>query len=153
MAFGVAFVSCKKEHSYLYNVNDVTVQQPGGDKTNVKSTTEFISITYSDLFNTTIPNDTLVALINSYLAFGDKKLIEDRIIRHFLNSPAVQIPTSQQMRTDVPQFVSGAYRKFFNRDPNEFEKYFISKIIQDDTTIAPVVVYYSLMTSNEYRYY
>jgi len=149
----IAFCSCKKEKTYIYNVEDETVEQPGGDKGNVKSTTEFISIAYSDLFSTTIPNDTLVALNAGYNAFGDKKLIEDRIIRHFLNSPNVQLPSDTQMRADVPQFVGTTYRKFLNRDPNEFEKYFISNIIESNTTITPVLVYYAMMTSNEYRYY
>ncbi len=151
--FLIALASCKKEKAYLYDVNDVAVEQPGGDKGNVKSTTEFVSIAYSDLFNTTIPNDTLVALNAAYTAFGDKKLIEDRIIRHFLNSPNVQIPTDSLMRVDVPAFVGNTYRKFLNRDPNEFEKYFISNIIQGNTNITPVLVYYAMMTSNEYRYY
>jgi hypothetical protein len=145
--------SCKKERTYLYEVNDVTVEQPGNTKGNVKSTTEFISIAFSDLFNVAIPNDTLVALNAAYLAFGDKKLIEDRIIRHFLNSPGVQIPTGPQMRADVPGFVAASYRKFLNREPNEFEKYFVSNIIQGDASITPVLVYYAMMTSNEYRYY
>jgi hypothetical protein len=149
----VALWSCKKEKTYIYEVNDETVGQPGGDKENVKSTTEFVSIAYSDLFNTTIPNDTLVALGAAYVAFGDKKLIEDRIIRHFLNSPNVQIPSDSVMRTNIPQFVGNAYRKFLNRDPNEFESYFIADIIQHNSNVTPVLVYYAMMTSNEYRYY
>jgi hypothetical protein len=149
----VAFSSCKKETTYIYHVNDEHVQQPGGDKENVKSTTEFISIAYSDLFNTTIPNDTLVALDAAYTSFGDKKLIEDMIIRHFLNSPNVQLPSDSVMNANVPQFVSETYRKFLNRDPNEFEKYFITNIIQGNTNVTPVLVYYAMMTSNEYRYY
>ena len=149
----VALGSCKKEKTFIYEVDDETVEQPGGDKENVKSTTEFVSIAYSDLFNTTIPNDTLVALNAGYLAFGDKKLIEDRIIRHFLNSQNVQIPTDSLMRLDIPLFVGNTYRKFLNRDPNEFEKYFIANIIQSNTAITPVLVYYAMMTSNEYRYY
>ena len=153
LLFLIAVGSCKKETTYIYNVDDESVQQPGGDKGNVKSTTEFISIAYSDLFNTTIPNDTLLSVNAAYTAFGDKKLVEDRIIRHFLNSPVVQIPTDQQMRADIPQFVAGSYRKFLNRDPDEFEKYFISNIIQSNVNITQVVVYYAMMTSNEYRYY
>jgi len=143
--------SCKKD--YVYEVNDVTVTQPGGDKNNVKTTTEFISIVYSDLFNTNIPTSTLQNLQQTYDAFGDKKLIEDRIVRHFLDSSGVQVPTDAAMRANVPQFVDQTIVKFFNRAPDAFEKYFISNIIQTNTDITPLMVYYACLTSDEYRYY
>lgn len=143
--------SCKKD--YVYEVEDVTVSQEGGEKDNVKTTTEFISIVYSDLFNTNIPTNTLVNLQQSYDAFGDKKLIEDRIVRHFLDSSAVQIPSNATMRANIPLFVDETIVKFFNRSPDAFEKYFISNIIQSNTDITPVMVYYACLTSDEYRYY
>ena len=144
-------LSCKKD--YVYEVNDVTVTQPGGDKTNVKTTTEFISIVYSDLFNTNVPTDTLLYVQQAYEAFGDKKLIEDRIVRHFLNSASVQVPTDAAMRADIPLFVDETIQKFFNRKPDAFENYFISNIIAGSSAITPLMVYYACMTSNEYRYY
>ena len=143
--------SCKKE--YVYEVNDVRVTQPGGAKDNVKTTTEFISIVYSDLFSTNIPTVTLLYVQQSYEAFGDKKLIEDRIVRHFLNSPSVQIPADAAMRANIPLFVDETIQKFFNRKPDAFENYFISDIISSNTSITPMMVYYACMTSNEYRYY
>jgi len=143
--------SCKKD--YVYEVDDVNVTQPGGEKDNVKTTTEFISIVYSDLFNTNIPTNTLVTLQQAYDAFGDKKLIEDRIVRHFLDSSAVQIPTNATMRANVPLFVDESILKFFNRSPDAFEKYFISDIIQSNSDITPLMVYYACLTSDEYRYY
>lgn len=145
------FFSCKKE--YVYEVNNVVVKQPGGEKTNVKTTTEFISIVYSDLFNTIVPTDTLLYVQQAYDAFGDKKLIEDRIVRHFLNSPSVQIPSDATMRANIPLFVDETVERFFNRKPDAFENYFISNIIGSSTDITPVVVYYACMTSDEYRYY
>jgi hypothetical protein len=147
----ILFISCKKD--YVYEVTDVTVSQSGGSKDNVKTTTEFISIVYSDLFNTTVPTDTLVFVRQAYDAFGDKKLIEDRIVRHFLNSPSVQIPSDATMRANIPLFVDETIQKFFNRKPDAFEKYFISDVIESNATITPMVVYYACMTSNEYRYY
>ena len=145
------FGSCKKD--YVYEVDDVTVSQPGGVKDNVKTTSEFISILYSDLFSTSIPSDTLLYVQQAYEAFGDKKMIEDRIVRHFLNSSAAQIPSDATMRANIPLFVDQTFEKFFNRAPDAFENYFISNIIRNNTGISPVVVYYACMTSDEYRYY
>ena len=42
--------------------------------------------------------------------------------------------------------------KDFNRTPNAFEKWYLS-IIQNNKDVSGEMVYYGLMTSNEYRYY
>ena len=146
-------ISCKKEKSYVYDVNDVSVKQDGALKPNVKTTTEFISIAYADLFGTTIPNTELVKLSTAYMAFGDKKFLEERIIKNYLNNTGAKIPTSLQMKADVNLFVKNTYKKFFNREPNEFELWTLSNTITSDTTITPELIYYAVMTSNEYRYY
>lgn len=148
-----SIAACTKEKSYVYEVNNVTVQQPGGVKGTAKSTTEFISIAYADLFGTTISNADLVELFTAYSSFGDKKLIEDRIIRSFLDKPGVQIPSKQTMRSDLSLFINDSYKKFYNREPNEFEKYYMKNFLESDTTVSPSMLYYSFMTSNEYRYY
>ncbi|TAL59666.1 MAG: hypothetical protein EPN85_08895 [Bacteroidetes bacterium] len=145
--------SCKKDVSYIYDVNDTTVSQTGISKPNVKSTLEFISIAYSDLFGTAIGAGELTDLSLCYLAFGDKKFIEDLIIRNFLNKTGVIIPAQVTMTADVSSFVQATYRKFYNRDPNEFEKWQIMNKINGDSSITPELVYYSFMTSDEYRYY
>lgn len=149
------FASCKKDppKTYIYGVNNTSVSQDGVAKPNIKSTVEFISIAYSDLFGNTIDQSTLNDLGTAYNAFGDKKLIEELIIRNFLNSQNVSIPTVTQMNADVKLFVVNTYKKFYNREPNEFELWQFTNLISTDTAITPEMVYYSFMTSNEYRYY
>lgn len=149
----VAVASCTKDTTYLYEVKDVNVTQSGNSKTTAKTTIEFISIAYSDLFSTTISNGKLVELNTAYSSFGDKKLIEDRIIRQFLADTLLTLPTTVDMRNDIPLFVTKSYNKFFNRNPNDFEENYLENFIQNDTTITPAMLYYSFMTSNEYRYY
>lgn len=144
---------CKKETKYVYGVNDATVSQTGVNKPNVKTTIEFISIAYSDLFGTTIGAGDLTDLSLCYLAFGDKKFIEDLIIRNFLNKPGVIIPTQSEMTADVSAFVHATYRKFYTRDPNEFEKWQVVNYINSNSSITPELVYFAFMTSDEYRYY
>lgn len=152
-AFGIG--GCKKDppKSYIYGVNGMSVTQDGVAKPNVKSTVEFISIAYSDLFGNTIDQNTLTELGTAYMAFGDKKLIEDLIIRNFLNAQGASIPTVTEMNTDVPLFIVNTYKKFYNREPNEFELWQFTNLINSDTNITPELVYYAFMTSNEYRYY
>lgn len=147
------FSACKKENVYIYEVNDVDVAKPDADKPNVKSTTEFISIAYSDLFGTQISQAKLVNLQLVYAAFGDLKLMEEMIIKNFLNETGVDIPSSQEMRADVELFVEESYIKFYNRRPNEFEKWHVVNTINEDTELTPELIWYAMMTSNEYRYY
>ncbi len=144
---------CSKEKSFVYDVNTQQVSPQSGEKQNVKTTTEFISIAYSDLFGTTISQDKLFKLNIAYTSFGDKKLIEDRIIRNFLTDSTVIIPDDQVMRNDIPVFISSSYKKFFNRLPDEFEKYYLVNLIQADNNVKAEDVYYSMMTATEYRYY
>lgn len=144
---------CQKEKNIIYEVNDVDVEKPNANKDYVKSLTEFISIAYTDLFGLNITQAQLQTLSVPYSGFGDLKLIEDLIIRNFLNSSTVVIPTDAEMRADVDQFLLDTYQKFFNRYPNEFELWHMKNKINDNADITPELFYYAMMTSNEYRYY
>lgn len=137
----------------IYGVNDVTVSQDGANKPNVKSTTEFVSIAFSDLFGTTISQQVLTDLSIAYVSFGDKRLVEDMIIKNFLNQPGITIPSLSAMNSNPGVFVENSYKKFYNRLPNEFEKWQLEKLIDETPSISPEIIYYSFMTSNEYRYY
>ncbi|MEZ5174482.1 MAG: hypothetical protein R2850_13500 [Bacteroidia bacterium] len=149
----IVTASCKKETEYIYEVNPVSARKDQINKGIPKSTVEFISIAYSDLFGETIPQNSLGKLTLLYLAFGDKHLIEDMLIKNMLNSPSVSLPSNQNMRNDIPLFVNNAYLKLYNREPNELEAYTLGQSISDDTDLTPELIYYSMMTSDEYRYY
>ncbi len=145
--------SCKKDTDFIYGVEDVDVQKPDANKPNVKSTFTFISIAYSDLFGANISQTQLVELQTAYAGFGDQRMIEQMIIKNFLNDGGVDIPTQAEMNADVEQFIKDGYVKFFNRLPNEFELWHIENEIAGDNTITPELIYFAMMTSNEYRYY
>lgn len=146
------FYSCKKKE-YVYELNSEQVVKSGVNKTNLKTNLEFISICYSDLFGTTITNDKLVILSTAYESFGDKKLMGDLIVRNFLTTPGVIIPSKSSMNSGLDAFITNSYKKFYNRLPNEMELWSLKNIIASDTTITPQQVYYSFLTSNEYRFY
>lgn len=145
--------ACKKEPIYAYELNNVDVKNQTSNKSRLKSTTEFISIAYLDLFGTSITSQNLNLLSLIYLSFGDKKLLEDMLIRNMLNSSQVNLPTNASMRNDISLFVENTYQKFYNRSPDALEKQFLVSRIESDVNITPEMVYYALVTSNEYRYY
>lgn len=147
------FSSCQKEKNIIYDVNDVNVNRPEGNKDYVKSLAEFISIAYTDLFGTSISQAQLQTLAVPYSGFGDLKLIEDLIIKNFLNDANVIVPSNAAMRENVDQFLLDSYQKFLNRNPNEFELWHMKNVIDENAEITPELVYYAIMISNEYRYY
>jgi len=75
------------------------------------------------------------------------------LLENFLNAPQIEIPTKQEMRSDISTFVSNAYLKFYLRKPSEYERYFFTSMIQTDTTITPQMVYTAFAQSNEYLFY
>lgn len=154
-ALGLAllFTSCKKEENYIYEVNDVKVLQDKGDKVNVKSQTEFIAIAYADIFGAGIDRNSMELLLAPYQAFGDQKLIEQMIIKSFLNVPDADVPTKAEMDADPAKFITDAYTKFLARRPDEFELWHFEKTFTEDPTITPDMFYFAMLTSNEYRYY
>jgi hypothetical protein len=149
----VVFNSCKKETEYIYEVNDVQVSQEDIGKGFPKSTIEFLSIAYSDIFGNTISQNQLNRLSLLYLAFGDKKLLEDLLIKNMINRPESLLPSNQTMRADVDLFIVNAYQKLYNRSPNELEVFTLKKNINENAQMTAVMVYYAMMTSDEYRYY
>lgn len=155
LIIGVLFgtSSCKKETLYVYEVDPITARKDELSKGIPKSTVEFISIAYSDLFGNTISQNNLSKLTLLYLAFGDKRLIEDLLIKNMLNAPAVDLVSNDEMRADIPAFVNLIYNRLYNRAPNELEEFTLIKEINDDPALTADLVYYSMMTSNEYRYY
>lgn len=151
--FIVILSSCSTKYEVEYELDPVSVSSSGGDKTNQKSTTEFISIAYADLFGSEISQSRLVNLSIAYSSFGDLRVIEDRIIRNFLNDSSAVVPSSPSVNGDTLLFINNSYKKFFNRTATEFEKYQWLHLIRDNPSAGPLTVYYSLMTSDEYRFY
>ena len=66
-----------------------------------------------------------------------------------MNKSGNTIPTS--IGTDKKAFVTNAYKKVYNRVPNEYEIYYLTDLLNKNSSITAEMFYYSLMTSNEYR--
>ena len=147
-------VSCHKEKNIIYELDDITIEENYANKDHLKTTTEFISIAYSDIFGTVVSITKLSDLTQTYNAFGDKKLIEEMVIKNFLNEPSIQIQQiDRSSLSTINTFVNETYKKLFNRNADEFELWFVSDMIQQDSNLTSEIIYFSLMTSNEYRYY
>ena len=146
-------MGCNKETRYIYEVEQQELYQSSSEKKTLKTTTQFIAIAYNDLFGASITNSELNKFDIALQAMGDKGIIQDMVIKSLINRSGVQIVTDAAMRADVVTFVDVTYLRFFNRKPTEFEVWKLKDLIEKNTDISPRMVYYSLMTSDEYRYY
>lgn len=144
--------SCKKEISNVYEIAPVNVRQ-SGEKGNLKSDLQFISIAYSDLFGTQISASELNSLLSGYKAVGDKTLIIDVILRNLLVKPGIVKIDQATMRADPEAFVKSSFERFFVREPTEMETWFFANLINENNQFLPEDIYYALMRAEEYRYY
>jgi len=144
--------ACRKEIKKIFEVQTQPVSLTSINKNLFKKEIEFISIAYSDLFGKTIPADELSNSIRCYSGSNDKDLITDRIIRSYLNRSNIIIPSKVQMLNDVPTFISNTYTKFYQRPPTEMEKYKAVQMINNNSTLTPTIIYYSFLTSDEYKF-
>lgn len=145
--------SCNKEKRYVYEVQEQQLYQSANDKRNLKTTTQFITIAYNDLFGSNITTAELNKLDVALQAVGDKSVVQDMIVKTFINRSGVQIVSNTVMRSDIPTFVQGCYLRFYNRQPTETEMWKMKNLIETNTDITAQQVYYSFMTSEEYKYY
>lgn len=146
-------IGCNKDTRYIYEVDQQELYQSASEKKTLKTTTQFIAIAYNDLFGTSITNSELNKFDIALQALGDKGVIQDMVIKSLINRSGVQIITDAAMRADVATFVDVTYLRFFNRKPTEFEVWKLKDLIEKNADISPRMVYYSLMTSDEYRYF
>lgn len=144
---------CSKEKRYIYQVQEQELYQSAAQKQYLKTTDQFISIAYTHLYGVSITNNQLNQYNVALMALGDKATIQDMIVKSLINKPGVQIPGDAAMRADVTAFTEQTYLRLLNRKPNEFEAWKMKDLIEKNTDITPKMIYYAMMTSNEYRYY
>ncbi|MEI7803021.1 MAG: hypothetical protein WCI97_10275 [Bacteroidota bacterium] len=154
------FSSCKKEvlkqnvyDNVYYEVTPVTLYTNNAEKNKQKSSIQYISILYSDLFHQTIPGSDLNNLGEVILSMGDKGLANQMILERLLTLPGISIPSQTQMNADLNSFITSAYQRFYLRNPTEYEKYYLKNLIQNDASVTPEIVYAAFALSNEYMFY
>jgi hypothetical protein len=144
---------CSKEKRYIYQVQEQELYQSAAQKQYLKTTDQFISIAYTHLYGVSITNNQLNQYNVALMALGDKATIQDMIVKSLINKPGVQIPADAAMRADIIAFTEQTYLRLLNRKPNEFEAWKMKDLIEKNTDLTPKMIYYAMMTSNEYRYY
>lgn len=145
--------ACKKDSDALFELNPVTVDAANAGKDKLKSNEQFVSILYTNLFQSAISNELKFDLNRCLESIGDKELAREVLISNFFNEPGVQMPSAEQLNADIDAFVEDTYARFFVRKPSEAEKLWVKSFIQNNPYMTPELVYFSFALSNEYQYY
>ena len=157
----IFLLNCKKEiitettinKDFVYDVEGEVIYQSNVEKTRQKTPELYISILYSNLFQTSVPQQDLAQLAQIRAATGDKQLADELFLNAFVNSGFAIIPTNAAMRDDIEQFISDTYLRFFLRIPTAYEVFELKKEIEEDEGLTPVLIYQAFALSNEYKFY
>jgi len=145
--------SCKKEYRYIYDVGNEVVYESNSEKNKEKSSAQFVSILYSNLFQSSISQQETNQLTELRMAIGDKQVADNLIINNYVNSSGVNIPSDSDMRNDISKFVEETYLRFFLRKPTPYEAKFMKEAIESDPGLTPKLIYEAFAQSNEYKFY
>lgn len=148
-------LGCKqeKEYQYVFEVNEENLYQSNVDKTKQKTPEQYISILFSNLFSTTVPQQDLSQLAEVRASIGDKQMADEMILNDFVNSGNASTPTDQEMRADIDQFIEDTYIQFFLRKPSPYEVLELKQEIESDAELTPEMIYQAFALSNEYKFY
>jgi hypothetical protein len=154
------FSACKKTivqdkvyDNVIYDMGNKVVYGSAAEKNKQKTPTQFISILYADLKQTGISNNELNELGTLNLAMGDKGLLNELLISHYMNNPGVLLPTNNAMRANIDQFIEDTFIRFYQRKPSAYEKYYFKNYITQDASVTPELVYSAFALSDEYWFY
>lgn len=146
--------SCKKQETkYEYVVNNVDILPSNVNKTRMKTTDQYVSILYANLFQKALSSNNLFTISQCFDSVGDQILARQILIANLMKKPGVIIPTLNDMNANLDKFVVDTYVRFYVRKPTESEREFMKKTIQADPNITPELVYIAFALSDEYMYY
>ena len=162
LSLPLLFVSCKKEttiiketvyNNDIFEITNEVVYQTSAEKTKQKTTEQYISILFTNLYQVSIGQSVLADLAELRAATGDKQLADELILNGFINSGEAVIPSNSEMRADIESFVRETFIRFFLREPNAYELFELKEAIESDPDLTPELIYQGFALSNEYKFY
>ena len=144
--------SCNKEEP-VYQLNQINSSSYNANKNKLKSTMQYISILYANLFQTALSSNELVEITNCIESIGDKEVAHEIVLSNFMNSQQVLIPSDSLMRSDLNQFIEETYKRFYVRDITEAERKFFIDFFESNPDVSSEMVYMAFALSNEYQFY
>ena len=153
LLFLISLASCKKEQHIGYGVETANVYEDKSRKTKKKNDAEYISILYTNLYQTAISPNQLYKTQNVLYSIGYQDVASEMLLSNYFNTGSIQMPSNALMRQDIDAFVINTYKRFYLRYPSEGEKAFFKQYIQKNNAVSVEMVYTAFATSDEYQYY
>jgi len=151
LCFPLLFSSCRKDD--VYELNEINATSYNANKNKLKSSNQFISILYANLFQEALSANELVEISRCIQSIGDKEVTHEIILSNFMNKEGVIIPSDSIMRDDLNLFIEESYKRFFVRDITEAEREFFLSFFESHPNVSAEMVYMAFSLSNEYQYY
>ena len=151
LCFSLLFSSCRKDD--VYELNEINATSYNANKNKLKSTNQFISIVYANLFQEALSANELVEISRCIQSIGDKQVAHEIVLSNFMNKEGVIIPSDSLMRDDLNLFIEETYKRFFVRDITEAEREFFLSFFESHPNVSAEMVYMAFSLSNEYQYY
>lgn len=146
-------VGCTKERIIGYEVNTASVVEDKSKKTKKKNDAEFVSILYTNLYQTAISPNQLYKTQNVIYSIGDQDVANEMLLSNYFNTSGITIPTNESMRADMDLFIVNTFKRFYLRYPSEGEKAFFKQLITNNLNVTVEMVYTAFACSEEYQYY
>ena len=153
LCFSLVFSACKKEEDITYGVNQVNADSYNSGKDKLKSTFQYISIVYANLFQKALSANELVEITNCIESIGDKEVAHEIVLSNFMNKTGVIMPSDSLMRTDVDVFLEETYKRFFIRNITEAEREYFTHFLKTHPNVSVEMIYTAFFLSNEYQFY
>jgi hypothetical protein len=144
--------SCKEEHD-LYDVNEITMLPINSEKDKPKTSAQYISILYTNLFQEAIGPNRMLEAQHAIESIGDKQVAYDILVSKYMNDSDVILPEESFMRSDPETFVRETYKRFLIRQPTEAELAWMINYINSRPNLTPELFYFAFATSNEHFHY
>ena len=144
--------SCKEEHD-LYQVNELTILPVNSEKDKPKTSAQYISILYTNLFQEAIGPNKMLEAQNAIESIGDKQVAYDILVSKYMNDSDLILPTMDEMRNNTESFVRATYKRFLVRQPTEAELTWMKNYINSRPNLTPELFYFAFATSNEHFHY
>ncbi|MBL7811893.1 MAG: hypothetical protein JNL57_06680 [Bacteroidetes bacterium] len=144
---------CKKETIVNYEVNKEPVYEDKARKTKRKSDAEYISILYTNLYQTPISPSQLYKTQSVIYSIGDHNVASEMVLSNYFNTSGLKIPADSYMRSNLDTFITETYKRFYLRYPSEGEKAFFKNYIGNNSNVSVEMVYTAFAVSDEYQYY
>jgi len=153
LCFSLVFSTCKKEEDITYGVNQVNADSYNSGKDKLKSTFQYISILYANLFQKALSANELVEITNCIESIGDKEVAHEIVLSNFMNKTGVIMPSDSLMRADVDVFLEDTYKRFFIRNITEAEREYFTNFLETHPNVSVEMIYTAFSLSNEYQFY